>query len=165
LQSWCGEWGCRNGLHVLKFWNEADSVTLGIPLRLILVRSSKAAPASKTTLYVVLSSFASSLLCTWFPVIPIISGGVLILIVGDAAGHAAGESLLIGVPLVAASMGIETAAIDAGLLRLLLREFVNKRFLQLLITNLVNASVALVLGLAWAFHHPPIFITTLDSCF
>jgi hypothetical protein len=138
-------------------------VTLGIPLRLILVRRLKVAPASKTTLYVFLSSFTSSLLCTWFPIIPIISGAVLILIVGDAAGHAAGESLLIGVPLVAFSMAIETAVVDAVLLRWFLKESVNKRLVRLLVTNLLNASIALVLGLAWEFHHMPIFIAALDS--
>jgi hypothetical protein len=135
---------------------------LGIPLRLVLVRGFNAVPASKTRLYVVISAFASSLMCTWFPIVPIIFGAALILAAGDAAGHAAGESLLIGVPLVAVSMGIETAFADAMLLRCLLREFVNRQFLRLLITNILNASIALAFGLAWAFKHLPIFVAALD---
>ena len=132
-------------------------VTVGIPLRLILVRGFKAAPASKTSLYIVVSSFASSLLCT------VISGAVLILAAGGAAGHAAGESLLIGVPLVAVSMGMETAFVDAVLMRWLLKESA-KQFVRLLITNILNASIALALGLAWALHHLPLFIAALDNC-
>jgi hypothetical protein len=113
--------------------------------------------------YIVVSSFASSLLCTWFPIVPIISGAVLILAAGGAAGHAAGESLPIGVPLVAVSMGMETAFVDAVLMRWLLKESA-KQFVRLLITNILNASIALALGLAWALHHLPLFIAALDNC-
>jgi hypothetical protein len=52
---------------------------------------------------------------------------------------AVGESLLIGVPLVAISMGIETAFLDAVLFRMLLEESVKKRFVSLLIANILNA--------------------------
>lgn len=80
------------------------------------------------------------------------------------AGHPAGESILIGVPLVAVSLAMETAFVDAMLLRLLLKESVNRRFMALLIANLLNATIGLALGLLWAFHHMPTFIAALDSC-
>ena len=38
------------------------------------------------------------------------------------------------------------------------------RFGALLIINILNATIALALGLAWAFRHIPIFIAALDSC-
>jgi len=60
-------------------------------------------------------------------------------------------------------MGIETALLDAVLFRMLLKEFGKKRFMTLLIANILNASIALALGLAWAFHHMPIFLATADS--
>ena len=76
---------------------------------------------------------------------------------------AVGESLLIGLPLVAISMGIETALLDALLFRLLLEQPVKKRFVSLLIANILNASTALVLGLAWVSHDLPIFVASVDS--
>jgi hypothetical protein len=68
-----------------------------------------------------------------------------------------GNSFLIGVPLVAISMGIETALLDAVLFRMLLKESGRKQFVPLLIANVFNASIALALGLTWAFHHLPVF--------
>jgi len=85
------------------------------------------------------------------------------LIAGDRAGHALAESLLIGVPLVAVSMGIETAIVDAVLMRSLLTYSANPQTVPLFITNLLNATIALALGLTWAFHHLPIFIASLES--
>jgi hypothetical protein len=147
--------------HYQFFWVYA---TIGIPLRFVLVvRRFKMAPSRKKSLYLMLSSFASSLLCTWFPIVPIIFGGVLIFAAGDAAGHAVGESLLIGAPLVAVSMGIETTISDAVVLHRVLKESVREQFVRLLITNVLNASIALAVGLAWAFHHLPTFIAALDN--
>jgi len=74
-----------------------------------------------------------------------------------------GSPLLIGVPLVALSIGIETAIVDAVLLRWLLKESVKRQFVRLFITNILNASIALGLGLTWAFHHLPTFIAALDN--
>jgi hypothetical protein len=37
------------------------------------------------------------------------------------------------------------------------------RFGALLIANMLNAAIALALGLVWAFGHMPIFIATLDN--
>ena len=108
------------------------------------------------------ASFASSLLCTWVPIVPIVCGALLILAAGDVAGHVIGGSLWIGVPLIAVSMGIETAFLDAVLWRWLFRESAKKGFVRLLITNVLNASIALALALTWAFRHLPLFIATLD---
>ena len=141
------------------FWIYA---AIGIPLRFALVWRFKAAPAVNAGLYVVMSSFASSALCTWFPIVPITCRAALILIAGEAAGNAAGESIFIGVPLGAASMGIETALLDALLLRWLFKKSANRQFVRVLGTNVLNASIALALGLMWAFRHLPAFIAALD---
>jgi len=44
-----------------------------------------------------------------------------------------------------------------------LKEPVKKRFAALLIAIILNAAIALALGLAWAFHHLPIFVANADS--
>src|SRR5438874_1452672 len=116
--------------------------------------------AKLTTLSIVVASFASSIFSTWLPIAPILGVGLPLGLLGRTA---VGESLLIGVPLVAISMGIETAFLDAVLFRLLLKESVKKRFVSLLIANILNASIALALGLAWAFRHLPIFVANADS--
>lgn len=41
-------------------------------------------------------------------------------------------------------MGVETALLDAVLFRMLLKESGKKRFMPLLIANILNASIALV---------------------
>ena len=135
-------------------------LALGIPIRFVGIRHSGAVSAGRTSLSIVVASLASASFSTWLPVLPMICVVVLDL----AAGHSIGNSLLIGVPLVAISMGIETAFLDAVLLRVLLKESAKKRFGALLIANILNASIALALGLAWAFHHLPIFLATADSC-
>jgi len=133
-------------------------LALGVPIRLILVRHFKTASVGKTILYVVVSSAISSLASTWFPVIPILAGALLTFV----AGHSAGESLVISAPLVGVSLGIETSFIDGILLRLLLKSAINRRFVALLIANLVNATIAVALGLLWAFHRMPTFIAALN---
>lgn len=101
--------------------------------------------------YVVAFGPLAALLSTWFPLFPVICGAILII----TARHAAIESTLIAAPIVATSLGIETALVDAMLFRLLLRESVKGRFRVLLTINVTNATIALALGLAWAFHHVP----------
>jgi hypothetical protein len=135
-------------------------LAFGIPIRFVAARHFRAASASKTSLSVVVASFASSISTTWLPIVPILGVGLPLALMGRTA---VGESLLIGVPLVAISMGIETAFLDAVLFRVLLKESVKKRFMSLLIANILNASIALALGLAWAFHHMPIFLASVDS--
>ena len=106
------------------------------------------------------ASFASSVFGTWLPIAPILGVGLRLGFLGRTA---VGESVPIGVPLVAISMGIETALLDAMLFRMWLKESVKKRSVSLLIANILNASIALALGLAWAFHHLPTFVVHADS--
>ncbi len=84
---------------------------------------------------------ASSVFSTWLPIVPILGVGLPLGLLGKVA---VGESFLIGVPLVAISMGVETALLDAVLFRMLLKESGKKRFMPLLIANILNASIALV---------------------
>jgi hypothetical protein len=140
--------------HYQFFWIH---LALGIPIRFVTARSFGAASARKTGLSVVVASLASSIFSTWLPIVPILGVGLPLGLLGKVA---VGESLLIGVPLVAVSMGIETAFLDAVLFRVLLKEYGKKRFVSLLIANILNASIALTLALAWAFHHMPIFLAT-----
>jgi hypothetical protein len=133
-------------------------LALGIPLRFFTARHFLSSEGKKS-LSVVVATFASSIFITWLPIVPIISGVILYLV----AGRAVGESLLIGVPLVAVSMGIETTFLDAVVFRVLLKGSVKERFVSLLIANILNASIALALGFEWAFHHMPIFIATANG--
>lgn len=133
---------------------------VGVPIRLFFAWRVKAVSLGKASLYAVASSSLASLVGTWLPVLPLAGGAILI----SVAGHTASESTLISVPIVAVSMGVETALVDAIFFRVLLKGFVRERPGALLIANILNATVALALGLAWAFRHMPIFIATLDNC-
>jgi hypothetical protein len=144
--------------HLQFFW---IYLALGILIRFVATRRFGAVSMRKTGLLVVAASFASSVFSTWIPIVPILCVG---LPLGLLEKTAVGESLLIGLPLVAISMGIETALLDAVLFRLLLQQPVKKRFVSLLIANILNASIALVLTLAWGGHHLPIFVANADSC-
>ena len=134
--------------------------SVGVPIRLVFTVWVKTVSLGRTSLYAVASSSVASLVSTWFPVMPIVGGAIVIFV----AGHAAGESILISVPIVAVSLGLETAFVDAILFRLLLKGPVSVHFGALLILNMLNATIALVLGLAWAFGHMPTFVAALDSC-
>jgi len=134
-------------------------LSVGVLIRLVLARRVRPASLGKTSLYVVASSTVSSLLSTWFPIAPILGGAMLIFI----GGHSAGESILISAPIIAVSLGIETALVDAILFRLLLKDPVNGWSGPFFIANILNAAIALALGVAWAFHHMPSFVAALDS--
>jgi hypothetical protein len=134
-------------------------LSVGIPIRFLFAQRVKAARLGKRTFYTVASSSLASAISTWFPVVPLIGGTILI----NTAGDAAGESLLITVPMVALSLGIETAFVDGLLVRPLLKDPLKRQFGALLITNTLNAIIALAIGLAWAFHHIPRFIALLDN--
>ena len=135
-------------------------LSLGVLIRLVFAARVKTVSLGKTILFAVASSSVASLVSTWFPVVPIIGGAIVIFVVG----HGAGEFILISVPIVAVSLGIETAFVDAILFRLLMKGPVTVRFGALLIMNILNATIALVLGLAWAFGHMPTFVAALDNC-
>jgi 3-oxoacyl-(acyl-carrier-protein) synthase len=74
---------------------------------------------------------------------------------GDAA-----QSLFISIPVVAISMGIEAAFLDGVLFRVLMKESVKRRFVWMLIANMMNASIASAIGLAYVVHHPTTMIAT-----
>jgi hypothetical protein len=132
---------------------------VGFPIRLFLARRFKTVLLGKAGLYAIASSLVASLLSTWFPIIPLAGGAILVNIAGDAAS----ESTVITVPMVAVLMGLETALVDAIFFRVLLKGS-RVRFRALLVINILNATIALALGLAWAFRHMPIFIAAWDSC-
>lgn len=135
-------------------------LSAGIPIRLFFARRVNPVSLGKTAVYAIASSALASLVNTWLPIIPLVGGAILVNIVG----YAASASTLITVPMVAVSMGLETALVDAVLCRVLLKGAARVRFRALLVLNTLNAIIALALGLAWAFSHMPIFIAALDSC-
>ena len=132
---------------------------VGVPIRFLLARRDKTISASKAGSYSVASSIVASILCTWFPVIPLAGGAILI----SLAGHVASESTLTTVPMVAVLMGVETALLDAIFVRVLLKGSARVGFRALLVANVLSATIALALGLAWAYRHMPIFIAALDD--
>src|SRR5438874_1174332 len=113
-------------------------LALGIPIRFVAARTFGAASARNMTLAVVIASFTSSIFSTWLPIIPILCVGLPLDLLGKVA---VGESLLIGVPLVAISLGIETAFLDAVFFRILLKESGKNRFVPLFVANILNASI------------------------
>src|SRR5690348_126349 len=101
--------------HYEFFWIH---LSLGVPIRLVFAgRRFKTASVRKRILYVAFSSVTSSLVSTWFPIIPLI-GGTLLTVV---AGQSVGESFVIGAPLIGVLLGVETSFIDAILVRLVLK--------------------------------------------
>ena len=98
----------------------------------------------------VLSSFASAVLNVWFPILPIVSALLLNRLIGAAAGH----SLLVSLSVVALSMGAEAALLDWLLFRIWMKASVNPRLVSVLIANMLNAAVALAVGLTWVVPHP-----------
>jgi hypothetical protein len=135
-------------------------LTVGVPIRLFVARRVKAISLGKASVYAVAASSLASLLGTWLPVVPLVGGAIL----QTVAGQAAIESTLISVPIVGVLMGIETALVDAIFFRVLFKGSVRVRSGALLIANILNATIALALGLAWAFEHMPLFVATLDNC-
>jgi len=51
-------------------------------------------------------------------------------------------------------MGIEAAFLDGVLFRVLMKESVKRRFVWMRIANMMNASIASAIGLAYVVHHP-----------
>jgi hypothetical protein len=135
-------------------------LSVGVLMRLFLTRQLKGISLGSAGFYASTSSVLASFLSTWFPVIPLAGGAILV----NIAGHAAGESTLITVPMVVVLMGLESALVEAAFVRVLLKGSPRLRFRALLVLNTLNATVALALGLAWAFGPMPTFIATLDNC-
>ena len=135
-------------------------LSVGVLMRLFLAQRLKGISPGKAGFYAITSSLLKSFLSTWFPVIPLVGGAILI----NLAGYPASESNLITVQMVAVLMGLESALAEAAFVRVLLKGCSRVRFRALLLLNTLNATVALALGLAWAFGHMPTFIATLDNC-
>ena len=54
-------------------------LSLGIPIRLILARHLEIMPLNKRILYLAASNLVLSLANTWFPIIPVIAGSLLLI--------------------------------------------------------------------------------------
>jgi hypothetical protein len=153
----------RTGLPAptIRFWHRFPSalITTASP-----TSRSRATPAKRVwsaiAIYAITSGLLASFLSTWFPVIPLAGGAILV----NLAGYPASESTLITVPIVAVLMGLESALVEAVFVRVLLKGSSRVRFRALLVLNTLNPTVAPALGLAWAFGHIPTFIATLDNC-
>jgi hypothetical protein len=138
--------------HLRFFW---IYLTVGIPIKGPFAWRLETGSAAKTGAFALLASLASSACNTWFPILPIACG----LIVSGFARHVVGQSLLT-VPLVAVTMGIEAASLDYLLVRTFMKRSVRRRFMWVLIANVLSASVALGLGFAWVAYHPMMMIAT-----
>ncbi len=131
-------------------------LSLGIPIRLILAGHLKIVLRKKRIFYLAASNLVLSLANTWFPIIPVIAGSLLLI------GHPNGQSLVISGALVGVSLGLQALVIDAAAFRLLVKTPVKPRLAALLVANLVNAILALTLGLLWAIRHMPTFEAALN---
>jgi hypothetical protein len=151
-------WAVMWKLFHYQFW--VIYLCVGVPIRLFLAQRLKTVSLGKAGVYAIASGIVASFLSAWFPIIPLAGGAIVV----NTAGYAASESTLITVPMVALLMGLETALVDAILVRVLLKGFSRVRFRTLLVMNTLNATIALALGLAWAYRHMPIFIAALNDC-
>lgn len=140
--------------HAQFFWTY---LAVGVLIRITSAVWLKTASPVRASLYAVVSSFVAALLSTWFPVVAIIGGLILVNTAGDAAGY----SLPITVPVVTVSLGLEAAAVDAILFRLLLKKSAKGRLGALLIINLLNAVAALAILLMWVLRHRPNTIASI----
>jgi len=147
------DWTILWKLHKLRFfW---IFLAVGIPIKGLLAWRFEAGSAAKTGAFALLASLASSACNTWFPVLPIACG----LILSGFPAPVVGQSLT-SVPLVAVTMGIQAAFLDYLLVRILMKRSVKRRFMWLLIANVLSSSIALGLGFAWVAHHPTMMIAT-----
>lgn len=145
------DWVIMWKLFHYQFWGIC--LCVGVPVRFLLARQGKTMSARMAFLYAIASSLLASTLSTWFPVIPLAGGAILV----NLAGPASGESTLITVPMVAVLMGVETALLDMIFFRIL-KNSPHVRFRVVLVINILIAALALTLGLAWAYRHMPIFV-------
>jgi hypothetical protein len=136
--------------HLWFFW---IYLTVGIPIKVLLAWRLETGSAAKTAAFALLASLASSACNTWFPILPVTCG----LIVDSFARHVVGQSLLT-VPVVAVTMGIEAASLDYLLVRIFMKRSAKRRFMWVLVANVLSASIALGFGFAWVSHHPTMMI-------
>src|SRR5438128_10538261 len=84
--------------HVQFFW---IYLALGVPIRFVAARRFRAASTCKTTLSIVVASFASSIVSTWLPIALLLCVRLPLGLLGRTAIC---ESLLISFTLIARSM-------------------------------------------------------------
>src|SRR5258708_8802794 len=149
------DWTTLWKLHHLRFfW---IYLALGIPIKGLLAWYFEVGSTAKKSACAVLSSFTSSAFNTWFPILPVACALMLNSLAGDATGQSLSPSL------VALSMGIEGAFLDGMLFRMLMKESAQSRFVWVLVANILNATIALHVGLDWLAHHPTMMIATVTS--
>jgi len=136
-------------------------LVVGVPIRFLLARWGNTTSATKAGSYAIASGIVASTVSTWFPVIPLAGGAILLNLFENAASE---SSLTYPVPMVAVLMGVETALLDAIFVRVLLRGSARVGFMALLVANVLNTAIALALGLAWAYRHMPTFIAVWGGC-
>src|ERR1043166_4504191 len=130
--------------HFKFFW---ILLAVGVLFRIVVARRYERTPWKKTNLFAITASVVSSVCAAWFPILPVLFGGLLTIAVGVFTA----SSLFVAAPLVAISMAIQTALIDVAILRLLLNISPKKSFVGLFFENLFITSLALSLVLAWTF--------------
>jgi hypothetical protein len=146
--------------HVLFFW---IYFTVGIPIKAVLAWRVGVSSTARTSGFAMLASVVSCGFNTWFPILPVSCAFIQI----NLAGYAASENLFTSLPLVAVMMGAEAALLDWTLFRIIIRKSVRGRVAWVLVANVLNASIALTLGLTWGVHHPTMMIAAArvsDSC-
>ncbi|MFZ0418336.1 MAG: hypothetical protein WAM04_09530 [Candidatus Sulfotelmatobacter sp.] len=139
--------------HVLFFW---IYFTVGIPIKAVLAWRLDVSSTAKTSSFALLASVVSSAFNTWFPILPLSCAFILINL-----AHAANANL--SVPLVAVMMGVEAVLLDWVLFRVVMKKSVKGRAAWVLVANLLNASIALALSLAWVVHHPTMMIAIVNG--
>jgi hypothetical protein len=142
--------------HVLFFW---IYFTVGIPIKAILAWRVGVSSTARTSGFAMLASVVSSGFNTWFPILPIFCAFILISLAGYAS-----ENFFTSLPLVALTMGAEGALLDWALVRIIVRKSVKGRVAWVLVANVLNASIALALGLTWVVHHPTMMIAAARRC-
>lgn len=90
---------------------------------------------------------------------PIVFGFLLTV----TAGVATSNLLMVGAPLVVASMSLETTLIDALLMHVVLKMPAKNRAVLLWLANAFNAGIALACIFAWRVYHPIEFIALVES--
>jgi hypothetical protein len=143
--------------HVLFFW---IYFTVGIPTKAVLAWRVGVSSTARTSGFATLASVVSSGFNTWFPILPVSCAFILI----NLAGYTATENLFTSLPLVAVTMGAEAALLDWMLFRVIIKKSVKGRVAWVLVANVLNASIALALGLTWVVHHPTMMIAAARRC-
>jgi len=132
--------------HYTFFW---VLLAVGILFRIAYALRFPRLPWNRASFFAVGTTVVSSFCAGWFPILPVLFGGLLTLAVGSFASR-----LFVAAPLIAVSLSVETAFIDMLWLRLQLKEVPKRSFPQLLMANLLITSTALPLVLTWALTHP-----------